>query len=44
MEKYVFWTKEEFTASDEVARLTYVLHLTTQIISIALCLFLLQIS
>jgi len=39
-EKFVFWAKEEFMPSDQMAGSTFVLNLTVQVITIILCLFL----
>jgi hypothetical protein len=43
MEKYLFLTKEEFIAYDQLAGSTYVLNLCAHIIAIVLCLFLFRI-
>jgi hypothetical protein len=40
MEKYLFSTKEEFIAYDQIAGPPYVLNLSAHIIVIVLCLFL----
>ena len=43
MEKYLFSDKEGFIASNQIARPTYILNLSAQIITIVLCLFLFRI-